>query len=129
MKKINKQFLVSLVLAILSIISFVFLQNIPYKMICKGDLFYIFNNNYDLLLKCGEVVKFIKITFLMLPLVFLFSILFYFKKSNFELWFKYTKFFLIVYFIILSIVPWYVGDAYLNIQKIHYVYIFMIIYI
>jgi hypothetical protein len=125
----KKQIKMSTILGVLSIMLVLFTTNIPYRALCNGDLFYFFNHYYDLFFNCSDISKFIKVTFLIFPIILLINIITFSLKENFISWYEYTKKFIVVYFIILLIVPWYVGDGFFNIQKIDYVYIFIAIYI
>lgn len=68
---------------------------------------------------CIIFLKYLKILFLIAPIILFFSIVSFLinKEHIYITWRKYTFIFLLFYFIIVSITPWYIGDGLLNIQK------------
>jgi hypothetical protein len=107
----NKILLLSL---FLTTVFYILNENIPYKLLCAGDrtVFY-----------CGRFFKFFRILLMIAPVTLLFS-LFALGLSNeaFARWRKFLIWYLVLFTVMISFAPWYVGDEFLNIQKAHFAF-------
>jgi len=102
------------------LLSIILYFNIPYLYICK------LNNLFG---NCGEYFKFLKILFLISPVLLLFSIINLFVKGKIFLeWKRFTFIYLFIYLFIVTIFPWYIGDGFFNIQKVHIAILLSIVY-
>ncbi len=114
----RKKFLISAL--VLSIVFVFFYTNSAYYSFCDG--------NY-LNESCGSLVKFIKLLFYVFPAIFLFSVISFFVSDKaFFSWRKFTVVFFLIYLAILIVTPWYLGDAFLNLQKAHISYLGLFVY-
>ncbi len=78
---------------------------------------------------CSLMFKYLKILFVITPALLLFSIINKFTTPLvFLSWKGFTKLYLFIYLLIVTIFPWYIGDGLLNIQKAHIAFLGVIIY-
>lgn len=95
----------STLMGVLSLTSVLLYISAPYRFICELlKLLYFF---------CPEIYKYIingylylKFSFLIFPLIFIFTLLSFNPKVNFELWKKRTNIFIIIHFVILFLLPY-----------------------
>ncbi len=96
-------------------------SNIPYKYLCRPSVFFG---------SCGDILKFLKVVFMLSPALLLLSIIiFKLKESTFLVWRRFTFIYLFIYLFIVIVFPWYIGDEFFNIQKAHIAILLIMVYL
>ncbi len=104
-----------------------FLSTILFFVLYSNKLYFLCQASG--VFSCGEILKFLKLFFLIAPFIFIFCVITYYldNKVFFSLR-KFTNFYLIIFFFLLLITPWYTGDEFLNLQKAHVSFLGSILY-